>query len=198
MAQYYIDDKEFGRIIINKRRGMVRFHVRNKVNGLEINCPTAASYSDIISMLNNSRDEIRKLQKPASHYSPGHTIECFGCQFTINEQTVDTNHYIYGHKKQDGKYNCTVGVPKDKDFNDPIVQNTISKCIDNIAKAIAPNILLPYANEVSATLGVAPKRYLIGRGNRKLGHCTPAGVIMLSRSVVFLTEELVRLIICHE
>ena len=32
----------------------------------------------------------------------------------------------------------------------------------------------------------------------KLGHCTNKGIIQLSRNVMFLTQPLVNLIICHE
>jgi len=33
---------------------------------------------------------------------------------------------------------------------------------------------------------------------RKLGHCTSRNVIQLSRNLMFMPEELVRYIICHE
>ncbi|MBR5030335.1 MAG: M48 family metallopeptidase, partial [Muribaculaceae bacterium] len=46
--------------------------------------------------------------------------------------------------------------------------------------------------------GVAPERFEIGRGLRKLGHCTPKRVIQLSGNLIFLPTDLIEYIVCHE
>ena len=58
--------------------------------------------------------------------------------------------------------------------------------------------LLPFAQEIANGLGVSPAGFELGRGMRKLGHCTSKRVIQLSRNLVLLPEELVRYIVCHE
>jgi predicted metal-dependent hydrolase len=62
----------------------------------------------------------------------------------------------------------------------------------------ADKVLLPFAHEVADQVGLAPAGFEIGRGMRKLGHCTAKKVIQLSRNLMFLSEPLVRYIICHE
>ncbi len=51
---------------------------------------------------------------------------------------------------------------------------------------------------MAARLGVQPAGWQVGRGLRKLGHCTTQGVIQLSRALMFLPEDLVDLTVCHE
>ena len=48
------------------------------------------------------------------------------------------------------------------------------------------------------TLSLSLYLQQVGRGMRKLGHCTAKKVIQLSRNLMFLPEPLVRYIICHE
>jgi predicted metal-dependent hydrolase len=62
----------------------------------------------------------------------------------------------------------------------------------------AEKVLLPFAREVADGLGLKPAGFEVGRGMRKLGHCTAKRVIQLSRNLMFLPEPLVRYIICHE
>ena len=62
----------------------------------------------------------------------------------------------------------------------------------------AARVLLPLAKSITQRLAVAPRHFEIGRGLRKLGHCTRDKVIQLSANLMFLPEELIELTICHE
>ena len=88
-------------------------------------------------------------------------------------------------------------VPHGIDLTTHSSKEWVSKALKTVARNEATR-LLPLAQSVAARLGVAPERFEIGRGLRKLGHCTPKRVIQLSANLVFLPEDLIEYIICHE
>ena len=70
----------------------------------------------------------------------------------------------------------------------------ISRAMEYMAYKVLP----PFARQVADELGLKPAGFEIGRGMRKLGHCTTRKIIQLSRNLMFLPEPLVRYVICHE
>ena len=74
----------------------------------------------------------------------------------------------------------------------------VSDMISHAMEYIADKILLPYAREIAEGLELTPAGFEVGRGMRKLGHCTTKKVIQLSRNLMFYPEALVRYVICHE
>lgn len=63
---------------------------------------------------------------------------------------------------------------------------------------VAQDPLISYAWTEADRLGLRPQRFEIGRGKRKLGHCTPRGVIQLSRFLMLMPQPLVQYVVCHE
>ena len=89
-------------------------------------------------------------------------------------------------------------VHESANLDDDSVKRTLSSVIGRAMEVQAHAVLLPLARQVADELGLKPEGFEVGRGMRKLGHCTAKKVIQLSRNLMFLPEELIRYIICHE
>ena len=100
--------------------------------------------------------------------------------------------------KHDGASNIIVSLPVGTDFDSSYTKQNISRVLQKLMEQEAPKRLIPYATQLAQRLGVSVKGFEIGRGKQKLGHCTSKGVVQLSRNVMFLPQDLVDLIICHE
>ncbi|MEG2820047.1 MAG: M48 family metallopeptidase, partial [Muribaculaceae bacterium] len=91
-----------------------------------------------------------------------------------------------------------MNISKDADITDSNIIETISLCICRLMARRAEGVLIPHAIEVAKSLGVMPRKFVIGRGFHKLGHCTTQKDIQLSHNLMFLPEELIDFVICHE
>ncbi len=192
---YYIDDKEFGRIYIAVRGNMRNVTMRWRGGNIYMNVPPGASRQQLENIINDLRTRLRKsLQQDILSYHLGQVIQCYGFTITINEQDQLPGKIIFS--KTDT--NVVVSVPQGTDLNRHHNKEWVSKALKIIAHERAARVLLPLAKSITQRLAVAPRHFEIGRGLRKLGHCTPAGVIQLSANLVFLPEELITLVVCHE
>ena len=78
----YIEDKEFGKIHVELRRGMtsVRFTFHADGN-LLMRAPLGISVAEMQRMVDIHREQLRRLPHPQSvSFRFGQTIECFKCQ----------------------------------------------------------------------------------------------------------------------
>ena len=192
----YIEDKEFGKIYVELRRGMtsVRFTYQPDGN-LLMRAPRGVSVADLQRMMDANREQLRRLPRPDGvTFRFGQVIECFGCRVVIEPQHTHPG-YILNRGEGDMLHLCP---HESTDLDDEAVKRTISKVIGRAMEIAAEKVLLPFAREVADELGLKPAGFEVGRGMRKLGHCTRGRVIQLSRNLMFLTEPLVRYIICHE
>ena len=192
----YIEDREFGKIYVELRRGMtsVRFTYRPDGN-LLMRAPMGASVADLQRMIGLNREKLRCLPRPQSiTFQIGQTIECFMCKVVIEPQNTHPG-YILNRWEDDTLHLYS---HESADMDDEAVKRTISKVISRAMEIHAEKVLLPYAREVADELSLKPSGFEVGRGMRKLGHCTAKKVIQLSRNLMFLPEELVRYVICHE
>lgn len=126
-------------------------------------------------------------------YHIGQVIECYGFKIVIGEQTRYHDKIIFG--KSDNV--VTVSIPHGIDLTMHSSKEWISRALKMVAQNQASR-LLPLAQKVTARIGIAPENFEIGRGLRKLGHCTPKRVIQLSANLVFLPTDLIEYIVCHE
>jgi len=192
----YIEDQEFGKIHVELRRGMtsVRFTYHDDGN-LLMRAPLGVTVSDLRRMIDLNREQLRKLPHPQDiTFYCGQVIECFGCRVVIEAQTRMPG-YILNHWEGDTLH---LLVHENADLHDENIKHTISSVISRAMEVQARDVLLPYARRVAGELGLQPAGFEVGRGMRKLGHCTAKKVIQLSRNLMFLPEPLVRYIICHE
>ena len=192
----YIEDKEFGKIHVELRRGMtsVRFTFHADGN-LLMRAPLGISVAEMQRMVDIHREQLRRLPHPQSvSFRFGQTIECFKCQVVIESQNRMPG-YILNHWEGDTLH---LQIHQNADLDDDGIKRTISSVIGRAMDVQAHALLLPFAQKIADELGLRPAGFEVGRGMRKLGHCTAKRIIQLSRNLMFLPEALVRYIICHE
>ena len=192
----YIEDKEFGKIHVELRRGMtsVRFTFHADGN-LLMRAPLGISVAEMQRMVDINREQLRRLPHPQSvSFRFGQTIECFKCRVVIESQNRIPG-YILNHWEGDTLH---LQIHQHADLDDDGIKRTISSVIGRAMDVQAHALLLPFAQQIADELGLQPAGFEIGRGMRKLGHCTAKKVIQLSRNLMFLPDPLVRYVICHE
>lgn len=191
---YYLDDKEFGKVFISVRSNMRNITMRWKGGSLYINVPPGTSKEHLEKVIDEIRPKLRMSQtKNEISYHIGQVIECYGFKIVIGEQTRYHDKIIFG--KSDNV--VTVSIPHGIDLTMHSSKEWISRALKMVAQNQASR-LLPLAQKVTARIGIAPENFEIGRGLRKLGHCTPKRVIQLSANLVFLPADLIEYIVCHE
>ena len=192
----YIEDKEFGKIYVELRRGMTSVRFTYYSDGhLLMRAPLGVSPADLQRMVDANREQLRRLPHPEGvTFQFGQVIKCFGCSVVIEPQHTHPG-YILNRWEGDTLHVCP---HKKASLDDEAIKRTISKVIGRAMEIQAEKVLLPFAREVADGLGLKPAGFEVGRGMRKLGHCTAKRVIQLSRNLMFLPEPLVRYIICHE
>ena len=192
----YLEDKEFGKIHVELRRGMtsVRFTFHADGN-LLMRAPLGISVAEMQRMVDIHREQLLRLPHPQSvSFRFGQTIECFKCQVVIESQNRMPG-YILNHWEGDTLH---LQIHQHADLEDDGIKRTISSVIGHAMDVQAHALLLPFAQQIANELGLRPAGFEVGRGMRKLGHCTAKRIIQLSRNLMFLPEALVRYIICHE
>ena len=192
---YYLDDKEFGKVYISVRSNMRNITMRWKAGKLFVNVPPGTSSSHLERVLDEMRPKLRKMSSSSDFtYHIGQKIQCYGFVITIAEQNTIPDKIIFSNSASE----VIASVPAGIDLNNYSTKLWISKALKVVAHNRAAAALLPLAQSVTARVGVSPARFEIGRGLRKLGHCTPKRVIQLSGNLVFLPADLIEYIICHE
>ena len=192
----YIEDREFGKIYVELRRGMTSVRFTYHADGhLLMRAPLGVPVSELQRVVECDRERLRQLPRPQSlSFSVGQVIECYKCRVVIEAQNRMPG-YILNHWEGDTLH---LQVHVSADLDDEAVKRTISSVIGRAMDVQAHASLLPLARQVASELGLQPAGFEIGRGMRKLGHCTSKKVIQLSRNLMFMPEELIRYIICHE
>lgn len=193
--QYYLDDDQLGRIIVKVRRGSHTLSARWHNEQLHVNVPNGTPTATLRQFLDAHRASILKHRRPAVSFHEGQVINCFGCSVTLGVQNHKPNHITIKHE---GENSIIVSLPVGTDFDSAHAKQNISRVLQKLMEQEAPKRLIPYATQLAQRLGVSVKGFEIGRGKQKLGHCTAKGIIQLSRNVMFLPQDLVDLIICHE
>jgi len=192
----YIEDKEFGKIYVELRRGMTSVRFTYHADGhLLMRAPLGLSSDELQRLVDRDRERLRQLRRPQSlSFHLGQVIECYRCRVVI-EGTNPRPNYVQTRWENDVLH---VGVHPATDLTDASVVKFVSSMISQAMQYKAVTQLLPYGQQVADELGLKPAGFEVGRGMRKLGHCTTRKVIQLSRNLMFMPEALIRYIICHE
>lgn len=192
----YIEDREFGKIYVELRRGMTSVRFTYHADGhLLMRAPLGISVAELQRVVNLDRERLRQLPRPQSvTFHVGQTIECYKCRVVIGSQSRMPG-YILNHWEGDTLH---LQIHQNADLEDDRIKRTISSIIGRAMDVQAHALLLPFAQQIADELGLRPAGFEVGRGMRKLGHCTAKRIIQLSRNLMFLPEALVRYIICHE
>ena len=192
----YIEDEEFGKIYVELRRGMTSERITFHTDGnLLMRAPLGVSVTDLKRMVDINREFLRRLPHPEGvKFEIGQVIECYKCRVAIDQQSRMPG-YILNHWEGDTLH---LQIHESADLDDESIKRTISSIIGRAMEVQAQAVLLPFARKVADELGLKTAGFEVGRGMRKLGHCTAKKIIQLSRNLMFLPEHLIRYIICHE
>ncbi|MDO4510352.1 MAG: M48 family metallopeptidase [Bacteroidales bacterium] len=191
----YHDDAEFGRISIVLRKGMRNVRFRWKNGRLHASAPVGITAERFIQAVDNCREGIRKAPRREVTFYPGQVIPCFNTTLTITGDPSLHTTFAAGIDPADKK-SLYLHLPSNFDFD--AHSDVISRIITDLLGRVAHRYLIPLAEAEAQRLGLQPKRFEIGRGMKKLGHCTRSGVIQLSRHLMLMPEPLVRCVVCHE
>ena len=157
----YIEDKEFGKVYVELRRGMtsVRFSYHADGN-LLMRAPLGASAADLQRMININREQLRRLPHPASvSFRIGQVIECYKCRVAIESQSRMPG-YILNHWEGDTLH---LQVHESAGLDDNGIKRTISSVIGRAMEVMAKAVLLPYAQQIADELGLMPAGLEVGR-----------------------------------
>ena len=197
--KFYLDDKQFGRMIITVRCNMRNISFIAKNGALHISVPPGTPREHLEQAVEESRDRLVRLLEqstaPAVTFHDGQRIPYYGGEIVIGLGTKNDG-YIHSEPPTDGVVRLTVS--PSCSFDDEWTTKAISRLISSQMEAVVYCDVRPLLEEIAAELGVKYSGFDIGRGVRKLGHCTADNVIMLSRNVALLPEHLIRYLICHE
>lgn len=192
--KYYANHPKFGRVTIRIDRRALRIISRWKGGILHITVPPGVNDNDIFRFIDNNYDKLISIRPKTRHYSLDSPIIMDGIRFYFRRQS-----------HAPGKILCTPSLPDtfieiadDIDLSDDKTTHSISSILLKAAHSLAPEILIPRAEEISAKVGATPTAWRIGRGKKTLGTCDRRGVITLSHELVFLSKELCAYIVCHE
>ncbi len=199
MAVFRCDDPEFGIVKINTRSGMRRASMRWVDGMLCISMPPeGTTIQNVADLIDRNREGLRRLRKGTVMPAPfavGQRIECYGCAITIKTQDRLPQTLLFGYGDEP---EYTLSVPAGVDLSDRVVHRGVAKALLKMMAYGAQVHLLPHARDVAARIGVMPTRFEVGRGMRKLGHCTTGRVVQLSCALMMLPADLIDYVICHE
>lgn len=192
----FIEDEEFGKVYVELRRGMTSVRFTYRPDGsLLMRAPLGISIDELKRLIDIHREKLRNSPRPVvPEMHIGQVIEGFRCRIII--ETISAQPGFVQTRWEKGS--LRVQVYEGADLDDISTKKFVSDMMSQAMEIVALMMLLPFAREVADELGVKPAGFEIGRGMRKLGHCTGKKVIQLSRNIMFLPEDLVRFVICHE
>lgn len=199
MSEILYEDEEFGNVMIkiNNRARRVIFRVKDGI--LKMTCPPCFNRKDIIRSIEGNREGLRRLFERVNKKSPlpfyeGQRILCGRYTLNIGRQKHFPGELLLGRNGYDLSVLCYESV----DMGNPDIQDRIRRGIEILVRKAAEDFLPIRVRENAARLGLRVGRVTIGRGRRKLGHCTGKGDISLSFYLMFLPFHLVDYIIFHE
>ena len=192
-------DEEFGvvRVHIDSRARRLIFRVGE--GELRVTCPVGYPESRIRASVEENRAKLRRLAARATELQASRTlavgdrVPCYGGDILLLPG-IHSSRFLFRYEGDCLQVFCPPGV----DLNHPVVRKRLSAGVCRFVYRRAQELLPRRLERLSRRWGVSPAGVTIGRGRRKLGHCTARGEIQLSLHLMFLSEELIDYVICHE
>ena len=107
--------------------------------------------------------------------SIGDRIPCYGGDICLLPG-IDSKRFLFRYQGDCLQVFC----PQQADLNEPNVHKILSRGVCRFVYRRAQALLPRRFVQVSERLGISPVPLSVGRGRRKLGHCTLNGEIQLS------------------
>lgn len=198
-----IRDERLGIIHIRTRKNIRNYNARWIDNEVVLTGPafaTAAEYRSVIDEL-TPRLLARRAQQLTPDYHDGFTFSTDDWTFTLRCHSSMAPGRVKGVVVRHPSLKAfEVWVAPSTDFTHTPMRKAISDVIKRIAASIAPQFLIPQAQQEISALALSGKVTSLGisRGLRTLGKCDARGGIMLSATLMFMPRSLRRSTITHE
>lgn len=196
---YEFHDAEFGfvRVRVDSRARRLIFRVEEGV--MVITSPAGYSLEQVRWSVDEYRGRLRRLMargeavQERCRLSVGDRIPCYGGDIALVAGVV-RDRFLFRYEGDSLQVLCPPGA----DLNDPRVRKRLAQGVCRLLYRRAQELLPRRLAQVACRVGAEPRAVSIGRGRRKLGHCTRSREIQLSFYLMFLPEPLVDYVICHE
>ena len=197
----FLEDDDFGKVLFYTRKGMRSVRMKwNKYQQLEVTMPRIPSIDEMKGILDLNRAEIKALRARVESREPvfyeGQIIPCCRYHLEISRKPKASQYYDFGFSPGRGCF--FISVPQQCDIAGSAAGRALKACMKKLAHRHAAAIILPLAEEVAHEKGCTVRGFVMGRGLKKLGHCTRDRVISLSSTLMYYPEELVRYVICQQ
>lgn len=183
-----------GTVHVTKRANTSTVSVRWKSGELHASAPSSISLSAFMAALDHLAPRIMA-RRPSASYSEATVIATPHLKIAVVSQSLLPDKITV---KNDNSRNVTIAVGSNLDLESQSVTALVSRAIKSVASRLAQEILLPRARQLARQLGVSPASWSIGHGDRRLGCCNSRSEISISRICIFLPQDLLDYIICHE
>lgn len=190
----HIEHPALGRVLVTVRPQAKQFIGRWKPDGLHVTVPAYTTYDQLMQALQRMAPQLIAKRPAAADWSHGRVYDFGDIIITIRHE--GRPGVLSLQTLGPGAFSLLLG--SQPDLQSDSLRRAALLLIDRLGEYEGQRILLPLAAQIANELGCHPRGWKIGRGRRKLGHCTPRGEIMLSGVLCFYPPELRRYIICHE
>lgn len=193
------DDEEFGTVQVRPDSRARRLIFRVKEGVMQITCPAGYTLGRVRAMVDENRERLRRLMargeavQQRRQLTVGDCIPCYGGHIELLPGRLP-GRILFRYEGTTLQVLCPPGA----DLNEPRVRQQLSRGVCRLMYRQAQEVLPRRLAEVARRVGASPREVTIGRGRRKLGHCTRSKSIQLSYCLMFLPEPLVDYVICHE
>ncbi|MDE6396047.1 MAG: M48 family metallopeptidase [Muribaculaceae bacterium] len=184
---------QLGLIHIVARANATRFVARWKGRELQLTIPGGSTVAEVEKAIEAMKPKLLALRPKPEGFYPGWEYTTPETKFSMVKNDEPD---VYEVVCNDGE--VIMKLPDAVDGNDPWLIEKVNKTFDKYAAAFAESYLIPLAENVASRLGVSPRQWRIGYGQKRRGCCSSRGVITLSRNLVFFPIELREYVICHE
>lgn len=193
------DDEEFGVVWVRFDRRARRLIFRVKEGAMHITSPEGYTLARVRGLVDENRERLRRLMargeavQQRRQLSVGDSIPCYGGDIVLLAGVV-RDRFLFRYEGEVLQVLCPPGA----DLNDTRVRQALSRGVCRVVYRRAQELLPRRLAEMARRVGASPGEVTIGRGRRKLGHCTRGKSIQLSFYLMFLPEPLIDYVICHE
>ena len=192
--KYYIEDKEFGKIILTVNGRAKHFVMRVVEDEVHITIPRGVTSKDIEECVNRNRESIRQLMQKDERKKHFIDLDYKIDTDVMNLELVEGRRKDFYVTRSTGK--CQIECPPDTDFSS--IQDWMKKVIieelRKQAKVILWNKTLQFAKEH----GFKYKDLKIQTSKTRWGSCSASNSINLSVYLMTLPSHLMDYVILHE
>lgn len=190
------NDPEFGEIIINKRRGSRSIHIRVGTDGRYM--ATVPPFTPVVyikQVVNNSREQLRKLAQNTSITQPYTDGQCIGQQHML---AVVSTQMVKKPEVKVLKGKLLVYLPPGFELSHPQVQQQVRDAAITILRREAKAYLPGRLAEIAAAHGFSYQRVRFSHAAGRWGSCSSTGTISLNIALMKLPTELIDYVLVHE